>query len=406
MALPPGLAWDDRLAPYTHPRKGAGFYFLCRQTGHRDGKAKHVAFIQGFRSDAKEYRNAHDTAHHNTLIRAAGFTPERNVTIDMLCTEYLQHSEQLEVEGKQDPATTRFHHLAIGSYVRPGLAHLGVRSVRELDQSVLSSFIRWARKARPTGGGATIGKAIGALKTMLRWKGFGTIAADLKIPTREIAAVRREKRDLDATTIRRLIAAMPEGSIEEAVSYLKARTGARDVEIFRARPDEFDLRAATFAPTLKNKGRGRAKRHVYALTSDVIAKLRPFVLAAKQGGYVFATEEGKAITREWLRPRIRAASRRAGIVSRKRNTRWIGRGGKGKKSYEHDIGAIDSIAPIRSEVATVVVERTSLKEAARNIGWDDEDTLKRWYLKDRLTKEALEERRRVAEIVATALPLR
>jgi integrase len=404
--IPDGLDWDDRLAPYTHPSKGPGYYFLCRRTGHRDRKRKHTEFVPGTKTDAKELRNAHDTAHHNATYRVAGFAPEKNATLASVYSDFLAHMERLEVEGTTDPETVRFYHDLVRLYLRPGLQAAGVRTVRELDQAVLSEFVRWARDARPASKGASTKKAITALKTMIRWRGFGSVADDLKTPTKEIKAERREKRDINAATARRLISAMPEGSIEEAIAYLKARTGCRDIEIFKSSREDYDLKVGTFAPTLKNKGSGRRRRHVYALTSDVIAKIRPFVMAAKPRGYVFTKETGKPVTREWLRPKIRAASKRAGIVQKKKGTRIIGRGGKGVKEYEYTVGAIDSIAPIRSEIATVVTERTSIKEAASNLGWDDESTLRRWYLKDRVTAEQLEERRKVAELIAVNMPLR
>jgi integrase len=403
--IPSGLDWDDRLAPYTHPTKGPGHYFLCRREGHKDRKRKHIEFVLGTKTDAREARNAHDTAHHNTLYRVAGLAPEKNATLASIFSDFFAHVELLEVEGTSDPETTRFYDGMIRGYLRPGFAALGIRTVRELDQSSLSDFVRWARTHRPKQKGASMAKAITALKTMIRWRGFGSIADDLKTPTKEIKAERREKRDLDSATVRRLISAMDEGSIEEAIAYLKARTGCRDVEIFKAVRETFDLKVGTFAPILKNKGRGKKKRHVYALTSDVIAKVRPFVMAARPGGYVFERAPGQHVTREWLRPRIRTASRRAGIVKTKTDFNFIGRGKKGKKYYSYQIGAIDSIAPIRAEIATVVTERTSIKEAAANLGWQDEETMTRWYLKDRITAEQLAERRKVAEIIADAMPL-
>lgn len=402
MPLPPDLEWDDRLAPYTHPQKGPGFYFLCRKKGHRDGVQKHTAFIAGPKADAKEYRNAHDTAHHNTLMRVAGFTPERNATISGLCNEYLAYIQRLEVAGSMDPKTVEVYHYLIEHFIRPGFRVIGVNTIRELAPSVISEFVAWAQKHSSSKGYA-IGKALVALRTMSRWKG---LPVDWKTPVRDINAQRREKRHLDAETIRRLISAMPEGSIEEAIAYLKARTGCRDVEIFKSRREEFDLEAGIFAPQLHQKRLGKRRRHVYALPQEVIAKVRPFVERAKPNDYVFKTRDGRPMHRNALRPLIKAASKRAGIVVKVRRSTFIGRGGKGRREYESIEGLIDSIAPIRAEVATTVVERTSLREAAENIGWDDERTLRAWYLKDRVTAQQLAERRRIAELIAEALPLR
>ena len=113
----------------------------------------------------------------------------------------------------------------------------GIRTAYDITPERISTVVRWFRQWTATEGALTV-KALSALKTMVRWKG---LAADWKIPHDEIRAQKRQKKEIDAGTIRQLIAAMPHGSIEEAVATLKARTGARDVEIFCARKEEFDL---------------------------------------------------------------------------------------------------------------------------------------------------------------------
>ena len=157
---------------------------------------------------------------------------------------------------------------------------------------------------------------------MVRWKG---LAADWKIPHDEIRAQKRQKKEIDAGTIRQLIAAMPHGSIEEAVATLKARTGARDVEIFCARKEEFDLdlrievdgrsvAIGVFRPILRNERSSTtsAKRHVYVLTSDAVDRVQPFVARAAAGAYVFTTATGQHVTRESMRAPSGPRRRRRG----------------------------------------------------------------------------------------------
>lgn len=401
MPLPKNLEFDDRLAPYTHPTKGPGHYFICRRRGH----GIYQEFVPGYKTDAKDARTEHDNDAHVHGRRAL-----RDVPIEQLCDEWLAHMEKLEVEGVRDPATTR-HYELLGRYLKAGMHHAGVRRASDLDASRLSDFIRWMR-LNTRSKGAMIIDALSALQTMLRWK---WIPVDWKIPHDEIRAQSSEKRELDADTIRRVIAAMPEGSLEQAAAYLKARTGARDVEIYTARKEEFDLdasidvdgkpvRIGIFRPVLHNKGRATKRtRHVYVITSDAAEKVRPFVERAAAGGYVFVERTGRHVTRESMRARIRAASRSAGIVKQKKNVRKLVSGELSR--FENTIGAIDSLAQIRAEVATLVEEHSTLRDASDQMGHKDTATTLRWYLKDRLTAKKIAERFRPAEIIAKAIPL-
>src|SRR5258708_6607601 len=63
----------DRLAPYTHPKKGKGFKFICQRLGHAGAGKSMEAFIPGSKVDASAFRAAHDTAFHNTILRHVGF---------------------------------------------------------------------------------------------------------------------------------------------------------------------------------------------------------------------------------------------------------------------------------------------------------------------------------------------
>jgi hypothetical protein len=412
------LDFEDRLAKFDHPRKGPGFYFLCQRDGHKNGKRKHTRFLPGKKTDAREWVNTHDVEHHNTIYVNEGML--RNVLIDAICTDYLKHKEKLEIDGLQNSQTTRHYHYVIAQYLKPGFARLGVKTVRELIPARISEFVRWARENRESEGAAIV-KAISALKTIMRWAGFGSLADDIKIPRDEIRPKRFEKKDLDSATIRRLVSAMPSGSLEEAMAYLKRGTGARDMEIYRATAPEFEfdvpietddagtVLVAIWEPILCAKGASALKerRHVYVLTQDVAAKVRPWVESALPGKPVFRDDECRDVRsermREKMRARIRAASKRAGIVTMKSNKRPTVAGGT--TAYDCEIGAIDSLAPIRHEVVTVVKENISLEAASAQAGHVDTSTTRKWYVKDRRTKNILLDRYKAAEILHRELPL-
>lgn len=367
MPIPKGLNFDNRIA-----KVGDDWLFVCQRKGH---PVLHKYLRSKFKTDAESFRAAHDTAFHAPLFQHVGFEPARNLTVAALCAEWLEHMEQLEVDGIRKWQTTR-HYKTCCDYLTRGMKEIGVRTVRELDPSKLSRFVRWMRK-NSRSEGALIVKTLSALKSLVRWKG---LPADWKIPHDEIRPVKREKRDLDSAVIRRLIRAMDPGSVEEAVAYLKARTGARDVEIREARAQEFDFEVGVFAPILHSKR--KAKRHVYALTDDVLAKVRPFVRRARKGEPVF-TIDGRPLGETSLRRRLIAASKRARIDP-----------------------PIWSLAPIRAEVVTIVTDSGTIRDAAEWIGHESEQTTRRWYYKDKMTARKLRERRRVAEVIAKAIPLR
>jgi hypothetical protein len=416
----PKVDVSDRLAPFTHARKGPGFYFVCKRAGHRNGVKKYSVFIPGKKTDAIEHRNAHDVAHHSAQLRHLGIEPERPAHIPTMCAEYLKHSEALEVDGVQDSQTTRFHRYVVARFILPGFAALHITDAKRITPRDISSFVKWA-KANTDSKGAAIVDAISQFKTIVRWFGFGSIADNIKIPLREIRPKRQPKRDLDATTIRRLVAAMPNGSLEEALAYLKAGTGLRDIEIYSAVPEEFEfdvpiesedgsiVHIVVWEPTLRTKGGGgiQERRIVCTLTPEVAAKVTPWVLAAAPGQPVFRDDECRGVPnnrmRERMRARIRAASLRAGIVTIKKSFRILTNGKR--QNYETFIGAIDSIAPIRHEVVTLVKENISLEAAAEQAGHVDTSTTRKWYLKDRRTKNQLLERWRAASVLHRAIPL-
>src|SRR5437588_488603 len=83
MSLPPKLTFTDRLAPYAHPKKGNGHFFRCWRRGHPE----FTTFVPGPKTEAIEFRNAHDFAHHNSIYRHIGFQPAKNAKIDQLASE-------------------------------------------------------------------------------------------------------------------------------------------------------------------------------------------------------------------------------------------------------------------------------------------------------------------------------
>lgn len=381
MPLPPGLKFRDRVAS----TDDAG-YFACQRAGHR-------RVSRSFPSEraAREFRTAHDATFHSRLLSDLGITPVANVSLTEAIEDWRKHIRALEKEGKRSPKTSQ-HYEMVCDYLARAIAEFNIRTANELTPERVSQLVRWFDKNTDTEG-ALIVKSLSALKTIARWKGQ---RADWKIPHDEIQAKKRTKKDLDSETIVKLIGAMPAGSVEEAAAYLKARTGARDIEIYDARKEDFDLQVGVFAPELHAK-RGKKKRHAYALTADAIEKIRPFVNKAKPGRRVFVDESGKALTQESMRPRVRAAAKRAGFVALKKDR---------KKKKPVRIGAIDSLAQIRAEVVTIIEGESSIEDAARHIGHASPKTSERWYVKDRLTLKKLEDRRRTAEIVARAIPLR
>jgi site-specific recombinase XerC len=384
MPLPSGLTFEDRIAEHS-----SGYFFLCQRKGH----AK-VTKRFDHESDANEFRSAHDTAFHNATFRHIGFQPQADVNIAAALEDWKRHVGELEVDGIRSSETTQFY-AYICEHLKNACREVGARTSRDLTPQRISQLVRWFRKHTESEGAATI-KALSALKTVVKWKG-GT--AEWKIPRDEIRAPKKEKRDLDAATIRRLISGMKPGSLEEAVTWLKARTGVRDVEIRDARPEEFDLnvevkigettmRVGIFAPMLHSKR--KQKRHVYVLTSDTVDRVRPFVEKAKKGQPVF-TIEGRKMQEGSLRRRFVRASENA----------------KDEGGNPAPIDPpIESIAPIRAEVVTQIVDAGSAKDAQKFIGHDSESTTLRWYYKDKMTMQKIAQLSRTSEIVAKAIPLR
>jgi site-specific recombinase XerC len=402
MPFPSNLEFHQRIAK--HPNGGA--VFLCQRHGH-----KKIALTFDCESDASEFRSAHDFTHHNSLLRHTGIEPARNVPIGIALSSWMEHIRKLEIEGRRSPETTR-HYERICKLLGICCRDIGVRTARDLTPERISEIARWFTKNTETEGALTV-KALSALKTIVVWKGM---PANWKVPRDEIRAKTKEKLDLDSETIRRIVSAMPAGSVEEAAAYLKARTGARDVEIVGTRhgggavKEEFDLdveievdgrsvKVGIFRPILHDKGsrRQKPKRHVYVITSDAVEKIRPFVQRAKPGGFVFVGKDGQRVTHELLRAKVRAASKRAGFVKLKKDKR---------KKKPVKIGAIDSLAQVRAEVITIVEEEISLQKAAEHIGHDDPATTSKWYVKSRLTLRKIVEKYRPAQIIASAIPLR
>lgn len=385
MSIPKGLKFENRLAKY-----GEGWLFVCQR---KKGIPKHPPIQKflptSFKTDAESFRAAHDTAFHSPLFAHVGFEPAKNIAIKQLCKDWLDHVAELEKDGDMHPSTVRHYFYCCDNLIVPAFEKIHVRTVRELDPSTVSASVRWM-KHNTNSEGASITKALTALRTMIRWRG---LRCDWVIPSREIHAKRREKRDLDAKTVVRFIRAMPPGTLERAAAVLKARTGARDIEIYDARKDEFTFGLTAkidgkhvvfglFAPMLHSKR--RQKPHVYVLTADVVSEIAPLVQAAPAGGRVFRwVESDRRVTADGMRKRYIRASKLAGIDP-----------------------PIQSLAPIRSEVVTIVADEAGLKHASEHVtAHAKQATTEKWYYKFKVTPKKIESRLRIANMLAKSVPL-
>jgi integrase len=367
VTLPSGLKWRDRIA-----WDRARAYFLCQKKTEHPTRRKVGPRVFKFRRDAIAFRAAHDSAFHTRLLSHLGISPHRQIQVGPLSDEWLEHIRQLVERGRRDVQTLD-HYLYIAKILRAGF-HPS-EDLTALTPARISQFTHWHSENSATEGAVTI-KALSALRTMLRWKG---IEPTWKIPTEDIQPAEAPKRDLEAELIVRLIAAMPKGSVEQAAAALKARTGMREVEIRKANVEDVDFSEKLIEPELRAKR--KRKRHVYPLEDDVLELLLPFV-SGKSPGDPLLDLGGRRLGESSLRVRLRRASERAGISP-----------------------PIDSLGPIRAEVATIVKERRGLKNAAEWMGHEDERVTSRWYVKDRISAKQLREMRRVAKILAQVVPL-
>jgi hypothetical protein len=382
MTVPKGLKFRDRLAAFPAID---GYLFVCQRRPHPPLQK----YLENYyKADAQDFRNAHDLAYHNAMLQESGYRPERNVGIGELLDEWLAHNEALEVEKSLHPMTVRWYsYLCV--HLKAAFAAVKCRTVLDIDPSVISKVIHWFKKN--TGSKGSITKAaLSTLRTAIHWKG---LPATWPIPAREIGLVRREKRDVDSATIQRLIAAMPPDSLQYVCALLKARTGARDVEVYEAQPEDFQLAVplqrgeetitiGLWRPNLHNKRKQR--RHVYALTASVVAVVRPWVVSSRAGERMFRID-GRPIDRASLRKRLRRASADA---KPEPITPWI-----------------ESLGPIRSEIATLIIDEHG-PEAEEDFVGHSAEVAAKWYQKDRLTTRKILERLHIAETLELAIPLR
>lgn len=380
MTIRKGLTFSDRIAPLPEID---GYLFVCQRVGHKPLQ-KQLANV--YKSDATDFRNAHDLTYHNATLKHVGYRPERNIGIAELLVEWRTHCQSLEREGKLSWKTVAFYSL-LCDHLAGAARDVKCATVLDIDNSVISRIVRWFTKNTESKG-ATTKKALSMLKSAIAWKG---IPAPWQIPSREIDAEKREKRDLDAATIRNLIAAMPAGSIEETCALLKSRTGARDVEIYEAQPEDFalDLKITTldgrnvrfgvWRPTLHSKR--KQKPHVYILTESLADKVRPWIEKTKSGDRMF-TLAGRPIDKDSLRRRLRNASAAA---------------------KPPITPPIQSLAPIRSEVATIVIDERGAAAESDFVG-HSEQVARQWYYKDKLTTAKIVDKLRIAELLEAAIP--
>lgn len=364
MARPRGLEFKDRIAPHN-----GGWYFVCQRRGH----PMLSVWIDGAKKDAEALRAAHDTSHHNNLLRAAGFRPDLPLSVHRVIEEWLGKVRADEVDGKRSPATTAHYEYTCG-LLRGGFSAREYLS--DIDQSRISALVRHLRRSTHSAGSAIV-KSLQTLRKIYKFK---SSVPRWEIDYDEIRPEKLEKRDLDAKTIAKFISKLPVGSLELAVVALKARTGARNVEIYEACAGDVDLEEKLFEPLLHAK-RGPQKRHVYPLTDDLVAILTPFVAGKDPAERLFLIQ-GRPLRKESLRRRFVRASEDAKIKP-----------------------PIRAIKDIRAEVVTVIADETDIATASKFIGHKTTKTTTRWYYKDRRTKAKLEAQRKIAEIVAEAIPL-
>lgn len=388
MPRPRGLEFVDRLAAYKN-----GFFFLCQKVGHKPRQA----FVRGSIRDAQKVREAHDTVYHNEFFRQTGIRSESNLRIDDLVTEWVAHIERLVEQKKRSKKTLR-HYRYMGEILKK------VFSSRESLAGLMPDRISRAaldlKQELETEGQAVV-KALGALRTMLAWKGIPT---PWKIPLDEIDPQRQPKRDLTMEQILWLIQHTPAGSVEEAAIALKMRTGMREVEIAAANVGDFDPRDKLIAPALRSKSRRgvSGRRHVYALSEDVVELLIPFTVERAPDEPLLPIG-GERLKETSLRRRLVTASKAANAELHIQ----LADGQITEEEYKRKLidPPLRGLKPIRAEVATLVADEISMKDATDWIGHKDESTIERWYYKNRVTAAQLEQKRKIAEVLRRLAPL-
>jgi integrase len=249
-------------------------------------------------------------------------------------------------------------------------------------------------------GGATVVKALQALKIMLAFRG---VAAPWPVPVAEIDPEPSEKRELTMEQILWLLQHTPPGSLEEAAIALKMRTGIREVEMAELNVEDFDAEAKVIEVVLRSKGRRRTlRRQFYPIADDMVEMLVPFTVDRGPEDPLLPIG-GARMKESSLRRRLVAASEAANA-----ELHALHAAGEITKE-EYDRKLIDpplrGLKPIRAEVLTVVEEETDEREATAWSGHRDPETLRRHYLKRRRTSAKLEEKRRIAEILRRLSPL-
>lgn len=387
MPRPAGLQFDDRLAPWRN-----GHIFLCQRHGHRPLQR----FIPGAEKDAEQARAAHDAVYHNAAMHQIGVRPDANIGIVDLTAEWASHIARLVERGKRSRKTER-HYEYMAELLKK------VFKARESLTNLAPSRISRAAADLADeidGDGATVVKALSALRTMLAWRGY---EQHWKMPLSEIDPQPADKRDLTMEQILWLLEHCPAGSVEEAVIALKMRTGMREVEITSANVEDFDPRERLIEPALRSKSpKARPRRQVYALSEDVVDLLIPFAIGRARSAPLLHID-GMRLKESSLRRRLVAASKRA-------NEKLIEGFAKGELSREEcERKLIDpplrGLKPIRAEVVTLIADELTIEDASKFVGHKDTATTERWYYKNRITAAKLEQKRRIADVLQRLSPL-
>jgi len=206
----------------------------------------------------------------------------------------------------------RLFSLEIGADTRP----------QDISRECIREHLR-AQKDRRKAGPATIKRRAATLKSFFRWlvesgrvstsplQGLGL---DIRLP-------KRLPKALDRTDLRRLIRTVETSTCGGAVgsqecTLLRATvltmlaTGVRVSELVAVRVDDVSLEDRS----ILIHGKGNRERRVYVAGSAAMRAIsRLYRQAAKRGSWLFAHADGRTISTQFVRSRLRALGRSASL---------------------------------------------------------------------------------------------
>lgn len=390
MPRPSGLSFVDRLAAHKN-----GHIFLCQRDGHKPIQQ----FVVGSKRDGEQVRDAHDAVYHNVHFEAAGLGQRHGLYIGELVEAWNARNERLHARGKLSQKTVRYYQY-IGEILvavfRPRESLYALKPDR-----ISKAVDDIAAVLADDSSGATIIKALSALKTLLTWK---AIPAHWKIPIDEIDPQPTEKRDLSIEQTIWLLENADPWSVEELAIAIKMRTGMREVEITALDVVDFDREQRVLSPTLRAKGRRRtARRHIYPIAADMVELLIPWVTDRAANAPLLYLRGGERLQEGSLRRRLVTTCERAN----ERLAALLAAGEIDADEYERKLidPPLRGLKPIRAEVSTIIEEEFGEAAATKFGGWQNVETMRRWYLKSKQTAKKLEEKRRIAEFLSRIAPL-